>query len=458
MRILIAGGGEVGQLTAQRLIREGNEITIVESDRRRAERLEGSLDARIVYGSAASIQTLEDAGLADAEMLMAVTSVDEINILACLIAHAHSRVRYKVARIRTHEVEEWKQVCQRTGMHIDLIIHPESEMAGRVLPVLRLPGVSDILEFAEGRIKVFGMNVEEDNWAAGKTLEELQKAGPPANSLIAMIFRGSQVIIPRGSADLRPGDHIYVITSAHELEGSLRFMGVHARQSVDRVFIVGGKQLGIRLAQELEGQGKKVKLFERDLERCEKIAALVNRTVVINADGTDERTLEEENIAGVDAFLAMTSDDEDNIISCLLARKLGARKVVAAVNRLNYLTMAQRLGINTIVSPHLAAVDRILRFVRKGGVVSVTTFREEEAEAIELVAPPGSRYAGKRLRDVRFPEGSIVGAIARPGGEVMVPRGDSVIEPGDRVIFFALESVVPKLESAFLVERRERRA
>lgn len=458
MRILIAGGGEVGQLIAQRLIREGNEITVVEADRSRAARLEGDLDARVVYGSAASIKTLEEAGLADAEMLMALTSVDEVNILACLIAQAHSRVRYKVARIRTHEVESWRQLCQRTGIHIDLIIHPESEMADRILPVLRLPGVSDILDFAEGRIKLFGMNIEEDNWAAGKTLEELQKAGPPANSLIAMVFRGSQVIIPRGSDDLRPGDHIYVITSARELEEGLRFMGVHARQSVERVFIIGGKQLSIRLAQELERQGKSVKLFEQDAERCEKIAALVDRTVVIHADGTDERTLEDENIAGVDAFLALTGDDEDNIIASLLARKLGSKKVVAVVNRLNYLVMAQRLGINTTLSPHLAAVDRILRFVRKGGVVSVTTFREEEAEAIELVAPPGSRYVGKKLREIRFPEGSIVGAIARPGGEVIVPRGESVIQPGDRVIFFALESVVPKLESAFLVEHRERRA
>lgn len=457
MRILIAGGGEVGHLIAQRLIREGNEITVLEADRQRAARLDAELDARVVYGSAASIASLEEAGLAGAEMLMALTSVDEVNILACLIAQVHSRVRYKVARIRTHEVEGWKQVCQRAGIVIDLIIHPESEMADRLMPVLRLPGVSDVIDFAEGRIKLFGMNIEEGCALAGMTMEQLQKAGPPRNSLIAMIFRGSQVIIPRGGDDLRVGDHVYVIASAAELEGTLRFMGVHARQSVDRVFIVGGKQIGIRLAQEFERQGKSVKLFEQDGQRCEKIAALVDRTLVIHGDGTDERTLEEENIEGVDAFLAVTNDDEDNIIACMLARKLGARKVVAVVNRLNYLPMAQRLGINTTLSPHLAAVDRILRFIRRGGVVSVTTFREEEAEAIELVAPAGSRYVGKPLREIRLPEGSIVGAIARPGGEAIVPRGDAVIHPGDRVIFFSLESVVAKLESAFLAEPGRRR-
>jgi trk system potassium uptake protein len=457
MRILILGGGEVGYLIAQRLIREGNEVTLVEADRQRAERLDGDLDARVVYGSGASIETLNQAGLAKTEMLMALTSSDEVNLLACLIAQVNSSVLYKVARVRTHEVDAWKEVCQRAGVRIDLIIHPETEMADRVMPVLHLPGVSDILDFAEGRIKLFGMNIENGHWAVGKNMEDLRKAGPPQNSLIAMIFRGPQVIIPRGGDELRVGDHIYVLATARELDDTMRFMGVHAQQSVDRVFIVGGKQIGIRLAQELERQGKSVKLFEQNLQRCEKIAALVEDTVVVHGDGTHERTLVEENIEGVDAFLAMTGDDEDNIIGCLLARKLGARKVVAVVNRLNYLLMAQRLGINTTLSPRLAAVDRILRFIRKGGVVSVTTFREEEAEAIELVAPANSRYVGKKLREIRLPEGSIVGAIARPGGEAIVPRGEAVIHPGDRVIFFALERVVPKLESAFLVEIPGRR-
>jgi trk system potassium uptake protein TrkA len=386
-------------------------------------------------------------------MLIAVSSNDEVNLLACLIAQVESKARYKIARIRSHEAGEWRRICREAGISIDLVIHPESEIAAHILPVLRLPGVADLFDFAGGKIKLFGMNIEADCRVANKSMEELQRAGPPKNSLIAMIFRGAQVIVPRGGDVLRPGDHVLVVTSDSELEDSLRFMGVHAQRSVNRVFILGGKQIGIRLAQELEGAGKSVKLFEQDAERCNKIAEIVKDTVIVNADGTDERTLQEENIDGVDAFLAVTPDDEDNIIACLLARKLGAKKVVALVNRLNYLAMAQRLGINTTVSPRLVTVDRTLRFVRKGGVISVTTFRQEEAEAIELIAPPGSRYAGRKLRDIRFPEGAIVGAVLRPGGEVVVPRGDASIQAGDRVIFFALASAVPKLESAFLVER-----
>lgn len=454
MRILIAGGGDVGFLIAQRLIREGNEITILEADQRRCEHLDGSLDARVVRGSASSIHAMRKAGVDGAEMLIAVTNSDEINLLACLIAQAEAKVRYKIARIRTHEVEDWRGLCRSAGIEIDLIIHPESEVAARIMPVLRLPGVSDVIDFADGKIKLFGMNIEAGSPLCGKTLQQIQHEKPPRNSLVAMIFRGSQVIIPRGGDSLEAGDHVYVLTSNREFEEALNFMGVKPG-AVERVFIVGGKQIGIAIAQDLERRGKSVKLFEQDAQRCEKISQLVERAVIVHGDGTDERTLAEENVEGVDAFLALTGDDEDNIIACLLARKLGARKVVALVNRLNYFPMAQRLGINTTVSPRLAAVDRTLRFVRKGGVVSVTTFREEEAEAIELIAPANSRYAGRRLREVRFPDGAIVGAIAREG-EAIVPRGDAVIKAGDRVIFFALESVVPRLESAFLAEQGRR--
>ena len=452
MRILIAGGGDVAFLTARRLSREGNEIVIVEEDAERCAHLEESLDARVIQGSAASVRTLREAGLRDAQMLIAVTNSDEVNLLACLIAQVEGNVQVKVARLQTHEADHWRSICERVGLHIDLIIHSESEIAARILRVLRAPGVSDILDFAGGRVKLFGMNIEPDSWVAGMTLEGLDRAGPPKDSLIAMIFRGTEVIIPRGSDTLQPGDHIYIVTTAQDLEKVIQFMGLRTQESLNRVFILGGKQLSIWIAQELERQGVGVKLFERDARRCEKISHILRDTVVVHADGTDESTLVEANVDGVSAYLACTSHDEDNIIASLLARRLGARKLVALINRLNYLPMAQRLGISTTVSPRLHAVDRILQFVRKGRVLSVITFREEEAEAIELIAAPGSRYVGKKLKEIRFPSGSIVGAIARPGGEVIVPRGEASIEPGDSVIFFTLEKTVRELESAFLVE------
>jgi trk system potassium uptake protein TrkA len=449
MRILIGGGGQVAELIARRLIREGNELVIVEENASRCRQLEELLDAKIVQGSIASIDTMRKAGIADTEMLLAISTSDEANMLACLIAQVDSAVRVKLARIRTHEVERWKELTARAGLKIDLIIHPESDAAERVMRVVRVPGVSDILEFIDGNAKLFGMNIDPDNWIVGKTLEDLQRAGPPRNSLIAMIFRGTQVIIPHGAETLKAGDHIYCIAATSELENTMRFLGLQRRQSLERVFIVGGKQIGIRLAGTLENEGVMVKLFERDIERCQKIASVLEKTVVVHGDGTDQSVLVDADIENVDAFLALTNDDEDNILASLLARKLGVRKVVALINRLNYLPMVQLLGINATVSPRLAAADRILQFVRKGRVISVTTFREEEAEAIELIATRNSKYVGKPLRDVRFPQGAIVGAIARPDGTVLVPRGDASIHVGDRVIFFALARVVPELESSF---------
>lgn len=458
MRILVAGGGQVATHLARRLIREGNEIVIVEEDADRCARLEETLDAKIVQGSAASIKTLHRAGLREAEMLIAATSADEVNLLACLIAQADSDVKVKVARVRTHEVYHWRRVAERAGLKIDLIIHPESEAVTRILPVLPLPGVSDIFDFAEGKVKLFGMLVEPHHWFAGKTLVEVGRSGAPPHSLVALIFRGPEVIIPHGEERVLPGDHVYVITRQTDLDAVMAFLGLKRAERLERVFVLGGKQIGILAAEELEKRGVAVKLFERDLARCRKIAEILRQTIVVHGDGTDAGMLTQENIRGASAYLALSDDDEDNLIASLLARRLGARKVVALINRLNYLPMAQLLGINTSVSPRLATVDRILQFVRKGQVVSVTTFREEEAEAIELVASPGSRYVGRKLRELRFPAGAIVGAIARPGGEVIVPRGDASIEPGDRVIFFTLEKAVKQLEAAFLAERqRERR-
>ncbi len=455
MRILIAGGGQVAALVAARLIREGNEVVIVEEDAERCAQLEELLDARIVRGSASSIRTLHRAGIRDAEMLIAATSIDHVNVLACLIAQVEARVKVKVARIRTHEVDDWIRVCREAGMNIDLIIHPETEISDRIQRVLRVPGVSEIVDFAEGQVTLFGMNIDRDSKVAGRSLEDIDRSGLPKNTRMVMIFRGQRVIIPGGKEILHQGDHVYIVTTVQHRDGVYQFMGLERQQSLERVFILGGKQVGIAVAQNLENQGVNVKLFEKDADRCEKISQILSKTVVLHADGTDEAILQEENIEGINAFLALTGHDEDNIMASLLARKLGAKKIVALINRLNYLSMVQRLGITTTVSPRLAAVDRILQFARKGRVISVTTFREEAAEAIELLAEAGSKYVGRMLRDIRFPKGAMVGAIARPGGEVIVPRGDASIEAGDRVIFFALASAVNQLESAFLLQTQK---
>ncbi|RPJ57049.1 MAG: Trk system potassium transporter TrkA [Acidobacteria bacterium] len=455
MRIIILGGGAVGALVARRLIGEKNEVTIVEKDEERCTQLEETLDARIVRGSASSINALERADLAHAEMLIAVTSSDESNILGCLIAQAHSKVKIKVARLRTHEVDRWRSICGREFLNIDRIIHPDRETAERLLKVLRYPGISDIYDFANGAIRLFAMGIEPHSRLVGKSLAELGAESPSQSSLVAMLLRGHNTIIPTGKDRLQPGDQIYVAVPASDFESSLAFVGITELKPVDRVFIVGGKQLGIEVALQLERTGVTVKLFERDLARCHKIAGVVTSSVVVNGDGTDQRLLKDENIEGVDAYLALTGDDEVNMIATMLAKRLGAKKVAALVNRLDFLPVAQLLGISATFSSRLTVVDRILQFVRKGHVLSVTTFHEEQAEAIELIASAKSRLVGRKLMDIHLPKGAIVGAISRPSGEVIVPRGNATIQAGDRIVFFCLERLIPALESEFILDKAQ---
>ena len=330
MRILIAGGGQGAALIAGRLIREGNQVTIVEKDPERCRQLEESLDAKVVRGNAGSFRTLEQAGLADTEMLIADTDSDEINLLCCMMAQADSNAKVKVARVRTHEFGQWDRIGREMGLQIDRIIHPETEIMERIKRVVRVPGVSDILDFAEGEIKLFGMNVEIDSWFAGKTVVELDQAHPPPDCLIAMIF-------PRPAGDYparraTPGARRSHLHLHHAQKPRCRdgVHGIKKQKSIERVFIVGGKQVGIWVAEELEKQGVQVKLIERDQRRCDMISTILNKTIVVRGDGTDQGTLEEENVEGVDAFLALTNDDEDNIIASLLARRLGAQKVRCA--------------------------------------------------------------------------------------------------------------------------------
>jgi trk system potassium uptake protein TrkA len=450
MRIFVAGGGQSAESIARRLIREGNDLVILEQDGARCNYLESHLDAKVVQGNAGSFIAWRRAGVGAADMVIAATDSDETNVLACLIADTEAPDALKAVRLRTREFRDWEAMLKARGVRVDRVIHPESDIVGRIYNVLAVPGVSDIRDFASGEVKVFGMNVEHDSWLAGKSLSDLVRAGPPQNTMVAMIFRGKEFIIPHGDEVLRPWDHIYVATTRQNFDATLRFMGIEKQAAVHRAFIVGGGESAIAVAELLEQLGVAVKIIEQDGAQCEYVAGILKKSVVIHGDGSDQETLLQENVEGVDAFLALADDDDTNLIVSLLARQLGARKVVALVNRVHNLILAQRLGINATVSRRVKAVDAILELVRKGGVLSVRTFREEEAEAIELIADASSAYVGRALRDLDFPRGAIVGAIVRPYGEVIIPRGNAVIAAGDRVVFFAAEDCVAELESGFL--------
>ncbi len=454
MRIHFAGGGHCAEYIARRLIREGHSLVLLEISEQRCRELQEALDAHVVPGSAASIARWKATGLDQADVFIACTRSDEVNLAACLIANELAPSAVKVVRLRTPEFESWERMLESLKVRVDRIVHPESDVVGRILRVLTVPGVSDVRDFAEGRVKLFSMNVEVGAWFAGRSLQELGQTPGGEQIRVCVIFRGTSALVPLGDERLLPGDHIYVITTAEALEQALAFMGVVRRERIRQVFIVGGGEVGLELARSLEKQKVSIKLFEHDSERCQLLAAELPDTVVVNTDGTDQEILLRENAEAADAFISLTENDDANLIACLLARRLGVNKVVPLLNRLNYLPLAQRLGINTSVSPRVKAADAVFELIRKGGVVSVRTLGEEAAEAIELQVPEGSRYAERPVSEIDFPPGAKAGAIARPDGEVLVADGSSVIHAGDRVVFFAQEQVVQRLESEVLAQAR----
>jgi trk system potassium uptake protein TrkA len=360
-------------------------------------------------------------------------------------------------RLHTSEYADWHRMLDAMQVKVDRVVHPESDIVARIMRVLALPGVSDIRDFANGRVKVFSMNITRRSELAGQELQALARLEGAERQKVCLIFRNTQAIVPGSEEKLQPGDHIYVVTASADLEAALAFMHVPRRERVHEVFIVGGGEIGLELARALETEKIAIKLFERDLRRCNYLAEQLTDTVVIRADGTDQETLLRENIEGADAFITLTADDDDNLIACLLARQLGVDKVVPMLNRVNYLPLAQRLGINTSVSRHVKAADALFEFIRKGGVLSVRTLGEEQAEAIELEVPPESSYVGKPLARIGFPIGTQVGAIVRPDGVVVVPNDTFVLHARDRAVLFAQEQAVQRLESTVLEGTRSSR-
>lgn len=457
MLIHFAGGGHCAEYVARRLIREGHDLVLVEQDEGRCRELGESLDAQVITGSVASLATWRRAGLANADMFVACTASDETNVMACLIANELAPGAVKALRLRSPEFTDLQRMLADLGVRVDRVMHPESDIVARILRVLTVPGVADIRNFADGRVKVYSMNIEAGSWLAGQRLREFERLEGAAHTRVCVIFRGAKVMVPDDGQVLAYGDHIYVATTRDELDASLAFMGVERLEKVRQVFIVGGGEVGLELARALGKEGVAVKLFERDARRSEYLAGELPRAVVVNADGTDQETMLRENIEGANAFVSLTPDDDDNLIACLLARRLGVDKVVPLLDRLNYLPLAQRLGINTTVSRRVKAADALLEYIRKGGVLSVRTLGEEEVEAMELEVLPESGYANKPLADIKCPPGTRIAAIVRPDGTVTLPDAASVMHPGDRAVFFVLESSVRQLESAVLAGGRSRR-
>lgn len=450
MKIHFAGAGGCVEYMARRLIREGHELCLLDHDEVRCQELEGSLDAQIIHGNAVCIADWQKAQLEQSELFIACTDSDEVNILSCLVADDLAPIAPKIIRLRTAEYSSWKRIFKDLKVKVDRVVHPEQDVLQRILRVMHYPGIADIREFADHQITVFEMNIVAGDKLAGRTMNEIKDMQLLSTARICFIFRGMDVLSRDEVNALYPGDHVYIATLSKDLNTTLEILGLQSEESVKGVFILGGGELGLELARALEQEKVSVKLFERDAQRCEFLAGQLNGTTILHMDGTAENVLQNENIEGVDAFVLLTGNDDTNLITSLLARRYGVRKVIPLLNRIDYIPISQRLGISTSVSPRIKAADAMLEYIRKGGVTSVRTLGMEHAEVLELLVASNSPFCGKAIKDLALTAGTSIGAILPAGKPPILPGGDVIIQPGDTLVLFAKESTIRDLQKAIL--------
>lgn len=446
MRIVIVGAGQVGYHLAERLSEEGQDVVMIETNPERAAFVGDRLDVLSVVGNGASLQVLEEAGTKDAGLFLAVTDRDEVNILSCLSAAAVG-VSTKVARVSNPELYIQQGVLSRERLGIDLMINPERECAWETFQLLGSEAATELVRFAEGKVQLIGLRVKEGAPVAGKTLAELDRELQGRRYVTVAISRDGETEVPTGSSRIEAGDLLFVLSPAAEMRAIPPLAG-YAPHELRRVMIAGGSQEAMYLAQHLAEHDVSCTILEMDRSRCVQLSEALPDALVLHGDATDMELLEMEGVAGVDGFVAYTDHDETNMLSSLLAKASGARKVISLLHRLQYIPLVSRVGIDAAVSPRMSAVNTILRYVRGGNVARVATMKGIDAEAIEVTISSGARALGRPFHEVDFPEGGLVGAIIRDG-HVITPRGGDSVQVGDRVILFSVPEAVAKLERLF---------
>ena len=439
MRVIVIGAGEVGYHLAERLSEEHHDVVVIERDADLGQRIQSQLDLLVVEGNGASLSTLEKAGIRRADLLLAVTNFDEANLIACLIASQFD-VRLKVARVSNPEYYQRRGVLEEKKFGADLLINPEFECAREILKLFLRSAASDVAEFAGGRIVLLGLPILEDAPVAGRTLEEIGRTLRERHFLTVAIDRDGRSIIPDGATKLEAGDEIYLVAESRHVPDAYRLLGLERRR-MQRIMLLGGGRVGINLARMLERDGIQPTIIERSRPRCVTLAGELASALVLHGDATDLDLMMHEGIAETDGLAAVTNEDETNLLASLLAKHLGAKKVIALVKRSEYIPLVTRVGIDAAVSPRLSTANRILQHVRGGRILSLAVMERNRAEAMEVEVLPDSRAAGRTVQNLDLPPKSILGAIER-GEEVLIPRGDTEIRAGDHLVVFALPEAI----------------
>ncbi len=439
MKILILGAGQVGTSLAQNLASEPNDITVVDLDGDKLEDLQDRLDLRTVAGHAAHPEVLERAGAEDADMVIAVTNSDETNMVACQVAYTLFHTPTKIARIRAVEYLRHPKLFSQEALPIDVLISPEELVTSYIRRLIEHPGALQVLDFANGKVQLVGVRAYYGGALVGHELRELREHMPGIQTRVAAIFRRGRPIIPEGDTVIEADDEVFFIAARKNIRAVMSELR-RLEKPVKRVMLAGGGNIGRRLAAALEMRYQ-VKLIERDPERARHLSEHLSKAIVLVGDAADEELLIEENIEHMDVFCAVTNDEEANILSAMLAKELGARRVMSLINRPAYVDLVEKGTIDIAISPQQITIGSLLAHVRRGDVVVVHSLRRGAAEAIEAVAhgdPQTSRVVGRRIDQIKLPPGTTIGAIVR-GDDVIIAHHDTVIEPGDHVILFLVD-------------------
>lgn len=440
MRVIVVGAGEVGFQLAKFLSAEGIDVVVIDKNKDKLKRISDEIDVALIEGEGGAPSVLEEAGADEADILLAVTDTDETNMIACLVAKVMFQIPRNVARIRNLEYFSNDVLLQ--SLSINPAISPEIEAAKAVIRLIEVPFAADVEDFEDGRVKIIGFRIPPDSKLINKAFKNLNLTNPKI--LIGTIHRGDTVIIPSGDDTLKKNDIIYLPVNREEIGLVSGSIGGTTRP-VKRIMIVGGGRIGFYLAKTMEERNLGIKIIERNADRCKFLLKSLKKSVILHGDGSDQKLLEEENINDMDVFAAISNNEELNIMSSLLAKSLGAKKVITIVNRTEYLLLANNLGIEAVLSPRLITASAILKYVRSGNIISLTTVSEGKAEIMEAVAKDGSVLIGKTLIEVELPKKTLIGAIIR-NDHIIIPSGNDKIAANDKLIIFTLKESIKQVE------------
>lgn len=443
MRVIIIGAGEVGAELAAKLSKEDNDVTVIDKSSASLDRLT-DLDILTVQGNGASLEVLESAGIRNTDLLIAVTQVDEINIMACLLGKNNGAKR-TIARIRHSAYGSEYRSLTDERLGIDITINPEQVAANEIVKVVKSVHASEIEFFCKGRVQMLGMRLGPESSLVGKKLKDL-KLGD--NTLIGTINRGNEFIIPRGIDILESGDHIYLLTLTGRHFPYERISGKDI-QRAQKIMVMGAGKVGRHVVRMLgRSRGIEVKLIDNNLDKCKEVADVLPAALVLHGSGTDLDFLRQEDIDATDVFIAVSGNDEANILSALLAKKLGVKKTIVEINRPDYAMVVDTLDIDTAIRPRYLTAGRILKLVRKGSIVSVMILGEDQAEIIEINVGEDAPAAGKTLQEIKVPPGILVGAIVR-GDKAIIPGGNDYIARRDKVVLICLPELSQQATKLF---------